>query len=156
MLLQIAFRKKATWRTARSITLAARSAKHLRVADPCAIYPETGENEATMADSPRIFHLFTRRRQRKHVGPRSRFTFMQNTPIYSRNKPLHCYHGGYTHRPISWLSLLVLRRIPRGKWVGSLVLFSKPVLTIHGVFAPEVTVESYQFKVRLWVTAHST
>ena len=26
--------------------------------------------------------------------------------------------------------------------MGSLVLFSKPVPTIHGVFAPEVTVES--------------
>ena len=27
--------------------------------------------------------------------------------------------------------------------MGSLVLFSKPVPTIHGVFAPEVTVESF-------------
>ena len=33
--------------------------------------------------------------------------FTQTTPMYSRNKPLNCYHGGYTYRLISWL----LRRL---------------------------------------------
>ena len=56
------------------------------------------------------------------------------------NKPLHCFHGRYiyTYRLIPCL----LRPVPQGQRVGSLVLFSKPVPTIHGVFAPEVTVES--------------
>ena len=30
--------------------------------------------------------------------------------------------------------------------MGSLVLLSKPVPTIHGVFAPEVMVESFELK----------
>ena len=38
---------------------------------------------------------------------------MQNTPIYSRKKPLNCYHGRYTYRLISWLLCL-----PRGQQVG--------------------------------------
>ena len=37
----------------------------------------------------------------------------QNTPIYSRNKPLNCYHGRYTYRLISWC----LRRLPCGQQV---------------------------------------
>ena len=38
----------------------------------------------------------------------------QNKPIYSRNKPLNCYHGRYTYRLISWC----LRRFSRGPQVG--------------------------------------
>ena len=41
------------------------------------------------------------------------FTLRKNTPIYSRKKPLNCYHGGYTYR---WISCL-LRRLPQGQQV---------------------------------------
>ena len=55
------------------------------------------------------------------------------------NKPLHCFHGRYGRL------IPCICPVPRGQRVGSLVLFSKPVPTIHGVFAPEVTVESFVF-----------
>ena len=41
------------------------------------------------------------------------FTLHKNTPIYSRKKPLNCYHGGYTYRLISCL----LCRLPHGQQV---------------------------------------
>ena len=55
---------------------------------------------------------FTRRCQHKHVVSSLHFT--QNTLIYSRNKPLKCYHGRYTYQLISCL----LRRLPCGQQVG--------------------------------------
>ena len=119
MLLQISFRKKATWRTARSITLAAHSANCLHVA--AKTRTKTGPTPPSHGKRPNMTltffaFFFTRTRSCKHVGPRSHYRF------------------------VSCLGLL--RSIPREKQVGSLILFSKPVPTIHGVFAPEVTVES--------------
>ena len=57
------------------------------------------------------------------------FVSPQNTLEYSRNKPLHSYHGGYTYPFVSCLGLL--RRIPRGKQVGSF-FFSKAGFAYHG------------------------
>ena len=56
---------------------------------------------------------FMRGLERKQVVSSLHFT--QNTPIYSRNKALNCYHGEYTYR---FIDFMLTTPLPCGQQVG--------------------------------------
>ena len=105
--------EKATWRLARSIThiaIGTRSAISLRIA---------------AKTRTKYRHAISRRK-----GKKGNMSLLAEASSLRENKPLHCFHGRYTYTYRLIPCLLRPVDLPQGKWVGSLVLFSKPVPTI--------------------------
>ena len=98
---------------------------------------ETKRKPTTFTFTPGSKHL--------HVVSSPRFT--QKTPIYLRNKPLNCYHGGYTYR----LILCLLRRLLCGQQVGQNYIWKKK-MAIPDLFVkqtPELLSQAYKHYVKV-------
>ena len=80
----------------------------------------------------------------KRGGERQHGDSPRRGVISPQNKPLYTLLSWSIYISIRFVACLgLLRRIPRGKQVGSFGFFFKACSGYHGVFAPEVTVEFF-------------